>query len=143
MPAPHPDAEPDSRFRRYANWSMVIGTGLGTSSFSWISNLSFSGCGFAGRQLVYSDFRETLRGLHWRTVVGDCRLLRGNVVEGGEPRRHRNRSAGVQISQRFGSGVLWILCFLALILGCICGGANSRSLRGKATPTEFWSFEEK
>jgi len=27
------DPEPESRFRRYANWSIVIGTGLGTSYF--------------------------------------------------------------------------------------------------------------
>ncbi len=117
MPETHPDAKPDSRFRRYANWSIVIGTGLGTSYFLgflvYHSLVAVSPANNWFIEILEKNYAACI-GVPLSAIAAFCVVLLLKVVSHGAI---EIEALGFKFRGASGPVVLWIFCFLALIFG--------------------------
>jgi hypothetical protein len=111
------ETESESRFRRYANWSIVIGTGIGASYFlgflvyhslvpkpaseSWFI------------LLIEKHYAATI-GVPLSAITAFCIVLLLKVVNAGPVELE---ALGFKFRGAAGPVVLWIFCFLAVIFG--------------------------
>jgi hypothetical protein len=108
----------ESRFRRYANWSIVIGTGVGASYFfgflvyHTLVPKPVAECGWF-IQLIDKHFAATI-GVPLSAITAFCIVLLLKVVNTGPVELE---ALGFKFHGAAGPVVLWIFCFLAVILG--------------------------
>ena len=112
---PHPEPEPDSRFRRYANWSIVIGTGLGTGYFLvflvYQSLVPVSTADNWFIQILEKHYAACI-GVPLSAIAAFCVVLLLKVVSSGSI---EIEALGFKFRGASGPVVLWMVCFLAMI----------------------------
>jgi hypothetical protein len=112
------ETESESRFRRYANWSIVIGTGVGASYFLGflvyhsLVPRPISECGWF-IQLIDKHYAATI-GVPLSAITAFCIVLLLKVVNTGPVELE---AFGFKFRGAAGPVVLWIFCFLAVIFG--------------------------
>lgn len=113
----HPEHESDARFRRYANWAIVIGTGLGTSYFLgflvYHSLVPVSTIGNWFLQILEKHYAACI-GVPLSAIAAFCVVLLPKVVSSGSI---EIEALGFKFRGASGPVVLWIFCFLAIIFG--------------------------
>lgn len=112
-----PETQSESRFRRYASWSVVIGTGVGTSYFlgflvyqSLVAVPTFDNWFL---QILEKHYAACI-GVPLSAITAFCVVLLLKVVSSGSI---EIEALGFKFRGASGPVVLWIFCFLAIIFG--------------------------
>ncbi len=117
MDAEMKETESESRFRRYANWSIVVGTGIGACYFLgflvYHSLVPMQGSDSWFIQLIEKHYAATI-GVPLSAITAFCIVLLLKVINLGPIEME---AFGFKFRGASGPVVLWIFCFLAVIFG--------------------------
>ncbi len=115
---PEPEeTDSERRFRRYANWTIIVGTGIAASYFlCFLVYHSLSGQSTAENwllQVLHEHYAATI-GVPLSAMSAFCVVLLLRVVYTGPIEME---ALGFKFRGASGPVVLWVFCFLAIIFG--------------------------